>query len=356
MSQFYQLTLVDIRRDTQDAIVLTLDVPPEHRMRFSHQPGQHVTLRAWVESKELRRSYSLCNAAGEPQLRLAIKKVADGQFSQWAHQQLRVGTVVDAQSPVGRFGLPLAPEQARHYAAFAAGSGITPILSILETTLQNEPHSRFTLVYCNRNMASVQFREHLAHLKDRYLARLSLLHLFSGETQEIELFNGRLDAARCQALLQSCLPVASIAHAYICGPAGMMQAVCHALTEAGLLSERIRREAFAPAGVPALVESVPASVPQIKGDIELTLQIDGIRRRVKLPAPVNNLLDALLHAGIEPRYSCKAGVCATCRCRVLEGEVVMHGPHVLDAAELAAGYVLSCRSRVLTSKLMLTFD
>ncbi|MCP1291119.1 2Fe-2S iron-sulfur cluster-binding protein [Chromobacterium sp. S0633] len=355
MPQFYPLQLTEIQRDTPDSLLLTLEPSEEHRDRFRHEPGQHLTLRAWLDGEEVRRSYSLCNAPDAPKLQLAIKRVAGGRFSQWAHDSLGPGAMLEALPPSGRFGLPAAPETARHYAGFAAGSGITPVLSILQATLLREPLSRFTLVYCNRNLASLQFRETLATLKDRYPARLSLIYLFSAEEQDIELFNGRLDRERCLALLRGCLPAASIDHAYVCGPAGMMAAVSQALSDSGLPPERVRSEhyAAAPAAGPARAERALADSPE---RVRVTVRMDGMQRQVELGAPVDNLLDALLQAGVTPRYSCKAGVCATCRCQVLAGEVDMEAPHALAPEEVAAGYVLSCRSRPLTSTLALSFD
>ncbi|POZ63222.1 2Fe-2S iron-sulfur cluster-binding protein [Chromobacterium alticapitis] len=353
MSQFYPLKLSGLRRDTADSLVLTLDVPHEHRARFAHRAGQHLTLRILVDGEEVRRSYSLCNAAGDAPLQLAIKKIAGGRFSEWAHRQLSEGDTLDAMAPMGSFGLPAEPQARRHYAAFAAGSGITPILSILETALRDEPLSRFTLIYCNRDLASTQFRERLCELKDRYLARLSVLYLFSNEPQDVELFSGRLDQARCAALLQSCLPASTIDHAYLCGPAGMMDAAAAALLEAGLPAERIRSERFAAAQSAAAPRRAAASSGE---GVELTVQLDGARRRLTLPASDDTLLDGMLKAGLAPRYSCKAGVCATCRCKVLAGEVDMEAPHALDPAEVAAGYVLSCRSRARSPRLELAFD
>lgn len=354
MSRFYPLELSALERDTPDSVVLTLTPPPEARALFRHRAGQHLTLRTWLDGKEVRRSYSVCNVPDEPHLLVAIKRVAGGAFSEWAHGHLRPGAVIEAAPPAGGFGLPVQAGSARHYAGFAAGSGIAPILSILHTTLLHEPRSRFTLVYCSRNLMSLQFRERLAELKDRYPARLSLLYLFSGEPQDVELFNGRLDRARCLAILRTCLPAACIDHAFICGPAGMMAAVSQALRDSGMAAARIRIERFGDGAAPA-AGTAQAATGGARAGVALTLRLDGTQRRLELAA-ADNLLDALLQSGVAPPYSCKAGVCAACRCRVLDGEVAMQEPHALDAAEVAAGYVLSCRSRALTPELTLSFD
>ncbi|WP_374347105.1 2Fe-2S iron-sulfur cluster-binding protein [Chitinimonas sp.] len=354
MSQFFPLQLAMLRRDTPDSLVLTLTVPDEHRARFVHQPGQHLTLRAELSGDEIRRSYSLCNASGTAMLQLAIKRVPGGRFSSWVHSQLREGDWLQAAPPTGNFALPVVPQARRHYAAFAAGSGIAPVMSVLESTLRDERHSRFTLVYCNRDLASVQFREHLWELKDRYLDRFRVLYLFSKETQDVDLFGGRLDQARCAALIASCLPATQIDHAYLCGPAGMMDSVAAALQAAGLGAEQIRRERFA-ASAPRPA-SCEARTPAASGSVDLLVQQEGARRRLSLPPSGDTLLDAMLKAGLAPRYSCKAGVCATCRCKVLAGDVEMYEPHALDPAEVAAGYVLSCRSRARSQHLELALD
>lgn len=352
MSQFFPLTLSDLRRDTADSLVMTLDVPAEHRARFVHRAGQHLTLRTWLDGQELRRSYSLCNVAGHTSPQLAIKRIAGGRFSEWVHRHLRVGAVIEAMEPAGSFGLDMQSHAPRHYAAFAAGSGITPILSILETTLRDEPHSRFTLVYGNRDFDSVQFRDRLCELKDMYLTRLSVFYFFSNEPQDVELFSGRIDEERCQSLLKSCLPASTIDHVYLCGPTGMMEAASTALVANGLPASRIRRERF----VTDTAIRHPARAAVASPGVELTVRIEGATRRLRLPPSEDTLLDSMLKAGLAPRYSCKAGVCATCRCKVLEGHAEMQSPHPLDPAEVAQGYVLTCLSRARSPSLTLVFD
>ncbi|MGZ9708061.1 2Fe-2S iron-sulfur cluster-binding protein [Pseudomonas sp. GNP013] len=352
MSQFFALTLAHVRRDTPDSMVLTLNVPHEHRARFAHRAGQHLTLRAWVDGQELRRSYSLCNVQGDGSPQLAIKRIADGQFSQWAHRHLQAGAVIEAMPPTGSFGLESPCGAPRHHVAFAAGSGITPILSILETALRDEPTSRFTLVYGNRDLASVQFRERLCQLKNTYLTRLSIFHFFSNEPQDVELFSGRLDERRCGSLLTSCVQVSTIDHVYLCGPAAMMKGVSSALLAKGFPAGRIRQERF---GTDPAVRP-PSSVTVSASGVQLTVRIDGATRRLRLASGTSSLLDSMLAAGLAPPYSCKAGVCGTCRCKVLEGEVQMQSPHALGPSEVAQGYVLACMSSVQSPTLELAFD
>ncbi|MFD0708837.1 phenylacetic acid degradation protein [Photorhabdus luminescens] len=352
MSQFYTLQLMNIERDTPESMILTLVVQDEHQHLFRHMAGQYLTLRTFLNGEEVRRSYSLCHAPDSPWLQISIKKVAGGCFSQWAHTNLKPGDYLEALPPAGSFVLPVATGAERHYVGFAAGSGITPVLSILQTVLQQEVNSRFTLVYSNHNLASMQFRELLAILKDLYLTRLSLIYLFSAEIHDIDLLNGRLDYERCSALLNGYVPINTIDYAWICGPSGMMKEVKAALIAGELPESQIRTEWYGMAQV-----SSRKSTPDPQADnFYLTVTLEDTQYQIELSEPTDSLLDALLEAGLNPRYSCKAGICATCRCRVLSGEVEMDEPHALAPEEVNAGYILSCCSRPLTPRVTLLFD
>ncbi|GAB7537070.1 2Fe-2S iron-sulfur cluster-binding protein [Burkholderia sp. 3C] len=353
MSQFFPLTIAAVRPETRDAAVLEFAVPQELKSQFMHRQGQHLTLRASIDGQEVRRAYSLCNAVGAP-LQVAIKKVEGGLFSNWAHGNLRAGQQIEVMPPSGNFFVPLEAGRALHYVGFASGCGITPMLSILETTLREEPESRFTLVYGNRNIAAMMFREVLSDLKDRYPSRFSLIYVFSGETQEVELCNGRLTYPCAQGLLGSWLPAASIDHAFVCGPMQMMEDVCRALEEAGVAKSRIRREFFKPATEP-VARAQRAAVADGAGK-RITLIVDGATRQIEWTGAADTILDEALAAGIDIRYSCKGGVCATCRCRVVEGRAEMTTQYALDDQELADGYVLGCCARPLTPNLVLEFD
>lgn len=352
MSQFFPLTIAAVRTEAGSAAVLDLAVPEAMKPRFAHKQGQHLTLRAWIDGREVCRSYSLCNAVGAPLLRIAVKRVEGGVFSNWAAGNLRVGQQIDAMPPAGRFYVSTDESQSRHYAGFASGSGITPILSLMATALEQEPSSRFTLVYANRDVASMMFRESLADLKDRYPQRVSLIYLFSREEQEVDLCNGRLDQARCDALLKRWLPAASIDYAFVCGQEEMMNGVRRALEAAGVPAERIRHEHFGP------VSASPARAPLVASSVAktITLKVDGVTRRIGWREGTESILDEALAAGIDLRYSCKGGVCGTCRCKVIDGEVVMDEQYALDDDELRDGYVLSCRSRPASTALLLEFE
>jgi len=354
-AHFHALTVKDVRRETAECVSLGLEVPVALAQRFRHIQGQYLNVRTRLAGEELRRSYSICSAPDEGELRIAVKAVPEGRFSTWANSDLKAGDTLEAMPPEGRFFVPLDPANARHYVAFAAGSGITPVLSLVKTTLAREPRSRFTLVYGNRALESVIFNEALEDLKDRYLARLALYHVFSREPQEIELFNGRLDRAKVAQFLRTLIPPGSIDEAFVCGPDPMMAAVQAELAAHGLARERIHVERF---GVPATrAAKRPETTRRIAADAcEVTVIADGLRYRFELAPDGPSVLEAALKAGADLPYACKAGVCCTCRARLVEGEVRMDANYALEADEVARGFRLSCQSHPVTPTLVLDYD
>ena len=357
MSQFHSLTVAKVKHETRDAIAVTFDVPPQLQDTFRYRQGQHLTLRAFIDGQEVRRSYSICAAVQDAQLRVAIKRVAGGLFSTWATDTLKPGTTLDVMPPEGRFNLPLDPASRHHYLAFAAGSGITPILSIVKTTLLAEPHSRFTILYGNRASSSVIFRDELAELKDLYLERLNLVYVMSREQQDIELFNGRITQDKCRQLFRHWLRVEDVDYAFVCGPEDMMHGVSNALQEAGMPSARIRIELFAAGTAGHAVREARSHYGREATQLtEVTVIMDGNHASFTMDKDKESLLDAGLRAGIDMRYSCKGGVCSTCRCKVLEGTVDMDVNYALEDYEVARGFVLSCQSFPVTDKLVVDFD
>jgi len=356
MSTFHPLTVAKVKHETRDAIAVTFDVPPQLKETFKYRQGQHLTLRAMVDGEDVRRSYSICAAVQDDQLRVAIKRVAGGLFSTWANQALKPGMTLDVMPPEGRFNLPLDPESRRHYLAFAAGSGITPILSIVKTTLLAEPHSRFTILYGNRASSSVIFRDELAELKDIYMERLNLVYVMSREQQDIELFNGRITQDKCRQLFQRWLRVEDVDYAFICGPEDMMHGVSNALQEAGMPKERIRIELFAAAAANAVRQPRSHYGADVGHLTEVTVIMDGNHASFTMDKDKESLLDAGLRAGIDMRYSCKGGVCSTCRCKVVEGTVDMDVNYALEDYEVARGFVLSCQSFPVTDRIVVDFD
>jgi len=354
-ARFHPLKVKDVRRETAECVSLGLEVPPELAERFRHTQGQYLNVRARLGGEELRRSYSICSGADEGELRIAVKAVPDGRFSSWANRELKAGDTLEAMPPEGRFFVPLDPARARHYVAFAAGSGITPVLSLITTTLAREPRSRFTLVYGNRVLDSVIFNEALEDLKDRHLARLALYHVFSRDPQEVELFNGRLDRAKTAQFLESLVAPGSIDEAFVCGPDEMMAAVQAELEAHGVARERIHLERF---GVPVPNRRAvrPPKEAAVAGSCEVTVIVDGVRYRFALAAQGPSVLDAALKAGADLPYACKAGVCCTCRARLVEGEVRMDANYTLERDEVASGFRLTCQSHPLTPTLVLDYD
>jgi ring-1,2-phenylacetyl-CoA epoxidase subunit PaaE len=355
MSKFYSLRVAKVKHETRDAIAVTFDVPPQLKETFAYQQGQHLTLRALIGGEDVRRSYSICSAVQDGELRVAIKRAQGGVFSTWANETLTPGASLEVMPPMGHFNVPLDPANDKHYLAFAAGSGITPILSIVKTTLLAEPKSRFTLFYGNRASSSVIFRDELADLKDRYMERLNLAYVMSREQQDIELFNGRITRDKCSQFLRYWIRAEDFDVAFICGPEDMMHGVSSALQEAGMPKERIRIELFA-ASIPKH-EHKPRQVEAgARHQAEVTVIMDGNHASFTMDKDKESLLDAGLRAGIDMRYSCKGGVCSTCRCKVLDGEVEMDVNYALEDYEVARGFVLSCQSFPITDKVVVDFD
>jgi ring-1,2-phenylacetyl-CoA epoxidase subunit PaaE len=354
MSDFMPLRVRAISHTTRDALVVTLE-PATASAAVAFTAGQYLTLRTQIDGAEVRRCYSICSRYGVEPLRVAIKKVPDGAFSSWAHATLRVGDTLEALAPLGRFG-ELAPDAdgAAHYLAIAAGSGITPILSIIKTRMAEEPSARVTLVFGNRSSASIMFREELEDLKNTYLQRLNIVHVLSREQQEIDLFNGRLEPLKCQQLLQHWLDASTFTGAFICGPLSMMEGARNALLEAGLAAERIRVELFA-ADADAARARV-ASAPAEQTPINAEIRIDGRSYGIEVIPRAETILAAGLRAGLELPYSCKAGVCATCVARLLEGEVDMDANFALEDYEVARGYILCCQSYAMTPRVVVEFE
>jgi ring-1,2-phenylacetyl-CoA epoxidase subunit PaaE len=356
---FHPLTVKRVTPDAAGCAAITLAVPDALREQFDFRPGQFLTLRATIGAEETRRSYSICSprhrylAAGE--IDVGIKQVDGGRFSGWAVKELRAGQTIDVMPPDGRF-TPHVPA-ARHRVGFAAGSGITPILSIIASTLASETDSRFTLVYCNQRANTIMFNEALQDLKDRYPARLSLIHLLSRQPQEVQLLNGRLDEAKATELLDTLIAPAGIDEAFVCGPEPMIEGVERALKAAGVPADRIHAERFASPGAPPAARARTTGAPQaIEGHTHrLDVVIDGKTHHLSMRAD-DHVLDAALGAGLDLPYSCKGGVCCTCRARVLEGRVEMDKNFTLEPWEIQRGFVLTCQSRPLTDKVVVSYD
>lgn len=356
MARFHELKVAEIVRETPEAVAIAFEVPDDLRDAFSFRPGQYLTLAADIDGEEARRSYSICSAPGERHLKVGVKQIADGRFSGFVNERLNVGDTIRVMPPEGRF-TSLAGE--RHdYILIAAGSGITPMLSIAKTVLAHEPMSTITLVYGNRTSGSIMFLEELEDLKDRYLQRFSMLHMLSRETQDVDILNGRIDGGRIVQLAERQLiePLAADG-IFICGPGEMIDSVTQSLRDYGVDPDRIRFERFTPSGdaPPPRARSREAEETARQGaTIEVVL--DGVRRSFTLEEADSGLIEAAQKAGLELPYSCAGGMCCTCRCRIVEGEAEMAVNYSLQPWEIEAGFTLACQSRPTTRRLVLDFD
>ncbi len=359
---FHDLSVRRIEADTPEAVIVTLAVPPELRETFGFTQGQYLTLRKSIDGQDLRRSYSICAGVDDGELRVGVRKVKGGVFSNWIHEQLQPGSLISVMAPQGRFFAPLDPQAHRHHLGIAGGSGITPILSILKTVMVREPHSRFTLIYGNRAVRSTMFKEELEDLKNRWMQRVVLHHVFSDEPTDSPLNTGVMNRDKLSEFLRTVVPAHSIDHAYICGPFQMNDEAEAALQAAGVPQERIHIERFGVAQAPgaAAGKGAGAVMHQAQpGDAKTSRVVivrDGLQREIVFNKDQPSILDAASAAGLEVPFSCTSGVCGTCRCKVMQGRVRMERNFALDNKEVEAGFVLSCQAHPLTERVVLSFD
>ncbi len=352
MSQFHPLLVTDIHHTIRDAVVLTLK--PENPEAFAFTQGQYLTFKQDFDGTELRRNYSICAGLDDGELKVGIKRVDGGAFSTYANTELKVGDTLHAMPPQGKFFTPIEPEVAKNYLGLAGGSGITPVLSILKTVLKREPQSTFTLVYANRAVNTIMFREELEDLKNRYMGRLTVIHILESG-QDMELFEGRVDQDKCNALFKHWIQIDTIDTAFICGPEPMMLAIAEALKTNGLSEDQIKFELFSESQQGRLAKQEMAKRSEGQKGTEITVIIDGARRSFTMQKG-QSVLEAALENGQEAPFSCKAGVCSTCMGKVLEGEVEMISNHALEDYEVERGYVLTCQSYPLSDTLVIDYD
>ncbi|ADO48669.1 1,2-phenylacetyl-CoA epoxidase subunit PaaE [[Enterobacter] lignolyticus] len=351
MTTFHSLTVAKVEPETRDAVTITFTVPQALQSAYAFRPGQHLTLKARLAGEELRRCYSICRRAVPGEISVAVKAIDGGRFSGYARAQIKAGMTIDVMVPQGNFGYQPQPERTGSYLAIAAGSGITPMLAIMESTLQTEPHSQFTLIYGNRSSQTMMFRQALADLKDRWPARLQLVCLFSQESLDSELLHGRIDGEKLRALGKTLIAFDQFDEAFICGPAAMMDDAETTLLSLGMPGKAIHLERFnTPGGSARRAANVHAQGQTV------VIRQDGRDRHITLSADDESILDAALRQGADLPYACKGGVCATCKCKVLRGEVSMATNYSLEPDELAAGYVLSCQALPVTPDVIVDFD
>lgn len=356
--KFYPLKVKDVRPETADCVSVALEVPEELVEIFKFAPGQYLTFRKHVKDAEVRRSYSICASPNDNELRVAIKKVEEGKFSTFANEILRPGDVLDVMPPLGKFSPKVAATH-KEYLAIAAGSGITPIMSIMKTVLENEPDSSFTLIYGNRSRNTIIFREAIEALKNKFMQRVRVFHVLSREHMDVELFNGRISAQKVKAFCDTLINIKDIDEAFICGPEDMILSVREQLIESGMPGGHVHIELFTSPDQPkAAHQKWASSHAEDKGEFKskVSVTLDGTTFEMELAYNGDSILDAALKQGADLPYACKGGVCCTCRALVVSGEVDMEVNYALDHDEVEKGFVLTCQSHPKTERVVIDFD
>jgi ring-1,2-phenylacetyl-CoA epoxidase subunit PaaE len=356
MIHFHPLTVKKIEKETEDCVSIVFNVPEELKGIFRFTQGQSLTMRKTLDGNEIRRTYSICSAPFDGQLRIAVKKVEGGIFSTWANDTLKPGEMIDVMPPVGNFFTPLNPVQKKNYVAFAAGSGITPVLSIIKTTLQTEPASRFTLVFGNRSKNSIIFKEELEALKDKFIDRFRVYHILSREQTDAPLNHGRIDTEKLELLCSKLIHPEHCDEFFLCGPEEMIFCIRGYLTGRGVPAEKIHFELFT---IPGQKKSTVETV-EVKEDTgpkaSVRVKLDGILFEFDLGYDTESILDAALKQGADLPYACKGGVCTTCKAKLTEGEISMDVNWGLEPDEIEKGYILTCQSHPKTANVTIDFD
>jgi len=359
VNEFHELTVAQVRRLTDDAVCLTFAVPDSLHERFRFSQGQYLTLRQAIDGEDVRRSYSICSGVDEDTLEIAVKAVPGGRFSTYVNETLAAGDRIAVMPPAGSFTTALDPARARNYLCIAAGSGITPVLSIVKSILAIEPHSEVTLLYGNQRVASIMFRDELERLKNRYMARFQLIHVLSRENRDVDILNGRIDNHKGAALCRNLLDLAAVDEFFLCGPEAMISEVSRGLRAAGIDESKIHYELFGASADDAaqVVQRHHDRAQKFAGKTcRVIVKSDGRETALELTPDGENILDAALDAGVDLPFACKGGACATCKARLIDGEVEMDLCHALDADEVRAGYVLTCQAHPVSDEVYIDFD
>ena len=357
MPKFHQLKITDIRKETEASVSIAFDVPNNLKTDYQFISGQYLTLKAMINGEDVRRSYSICSAPHENELRVAIKKVEEGRFSTFANEVLTENDALDVMTPMGKFQAIPNPTNQKNYLGFVGGSGITPVISIIKTVLQNEPQSTFTLFYGNSTVKSIIFKEEIEGLKNKYLNRFILHHLLTQEKLEAPIFNGRMDQEKCKLLFKHFVDPTKMDDIYICGPKPMIDGIIASLEAEKVDKKKIHFELFtSPLGNLAKEKKSTISPFDAKKESMITIKLDGDEFDFRLKYGGDSILDAAMNTGADLPFACKGGVCATCKAKLLEGEVEMDVNYGLDPEEVEAGYILTCQAHPRTAKIVVDFD
>jgi len=361
---FHKLVITDVRKETADCISVAFDLPEALKPLFVYEAGQNITVRTILNNEEIRRSYSICSCPHEKELRIAIKEATGGKFSTWANKEFVKGQILEVLPPTGRFNIHLNDFHRKKYLAIAAGSGITPVLPIISTALRNEPLSSFTLLYGNRNRGSIIFRDQLNSMKNRYMHRFALHHVLSQEEPDATIYSGRIDVGKCEALSHHLVDFTAMDEIFICGPGKMIFGLKEWLISKGVADKKIHYELFT-TPVEETISNDVSKPKDLIGDVpspgtsqlsNITIRLDGLSFDFKLSPDGESVLEAALALGADLPFSCKGGVCSTCRAKLLEGKVRMDLNYALEPEEVEAGYILTCQSHPLTEKVVIDFD
>ncbi len=356
MTDFYPIKVSKVQKETKDCASLTFDIPEELKEKFEYKQGQHVTLKAMINGEDVRRSYSLCSSPVEDKWQVAVKRINGGVFSNYANDELKEGDHIEIMPPTGNFYVDVNPSASRNYIVFAAGSGITPILSIIKTHLALEPNSTFKLFYLNRNVKSIIFKEEIEALKNTYFGRFEIFYFLTKEQRDIPLLNGRFTAEKIQELTEKVINVANVDDCFICGPEEMIFLIRDSLNQAGLSSDKIHYELFFSGASEKDQRKAAAAVEHKFEGTEVTIIDGGKEFHFAMDDDYDNILDGALAAGADLPFACKGGVCSTCKCKVIDGTVEMKINYALEEDEVAKGLVLSCQAVPTTEKVVVDFD
>jgi len=355
MAQFHTIEVADVRKDTTDCAVVSLAIPDGLKDVFQFRQGQHLTLRSIIDGEDIRRSYSLCSGPTEGQWQVAVKQIPQGVFSTYVNQKLQPGDTLEVMEPSGHFGVEVSPT-AKNYVAFVAGSGITPVLSMIKAHLEAEPNSSFSLFYLNRTAKSIIFKEEIEQLRNRYFGRLHIYYFLTRERRDIDLFNGRFEAEKLRKIFSGLLAVDRVDEAFLCGPEEMVFTVKDSLIEAGMAVEHVHYELFV-TGLSEADKQRAAQLEEQRVDgVDVTIVDGGKEFHFVMTEEHASILDGALEAGADLPFACKGGVCSTCKCKVTEGQVAMKINYALEAYEVEQQFVLSCQSIPTSDKVRVDFD
>lgn len=353
---FHPLTVSDIKQETDKCVSVAFDIPADLHETYTFVPGQYVTFRRFFNGEDVRRSYSICSSPLSGELRVAIKKMENGLFSTWANDELKVGDTLDVMSPMGHFVLEPKETNANTYVAFAAGSGITPIMSIMKSVVELEPNSQFILIYGNRTSNSIIFKEEIEDLKNANINRLEVHHILSREDLGSDLLHGRINAEKVAQCGKQFFAPINVADYFLCGPVEMINAARETLEGVGVDKSKIHFELFTSSGVADKADHAKEDAPKEKVDAQVTIILDGEETHMNMVSDGRSILDAGLDAGADVPYACKGAVCCTCRAKVLEGSAEMEMNYALMDDEVEDGYILTCQSHPTSEKVVVSYD